>query len=72
VLARLRREWQPDEVATFSAGIAVHRINEEARTTLARADGALYEAKANGRDRVEVARREILPPHLDRRDQAAV
>jgi diguanylate cyclase (GGDEF)-like protein len=70
VLARLRREWQPDEVATFSAGIAVHRVNEEARATMARADGALYEAKSNGRDRVEVARSEILPPHLDRRDQA--
>jgi diguanylate cyclase (GGDEF)-like protein len=70
VLSRLRQEWRPDEVATFSAGIAVHRVNEEARATLARADGALYEAKANGRDRIEVARSEILPPHLDRRDQA--
>jgi diguanylate cyclase (GGDEF)-like protein len=72
VLTRLRREWRPDEIATFSAGIAVHRTNEEARATLARADGALYEAKSNGRDRVEVARSEILPPHLGRRDQAAV
>jgi len=72
VLNRLRREWRPDEIATFSAGIAVHRTNEEARATLARADGALYEAKANGRDRVEVAHSEILPPHLGRRDQAAV
>ncbi|MGH8986909.1 MAG: diguanylate cyclase [Acidimicrobiia bacterium] len=72
VLTRLRRDWRPEEIATFSAGIAVHRNNEEARATLARADGALYEAKANGRNRVEVAHSEILPPHLDRRDQAAV
>ncbi|HEX6311198.1 MAG TPA: GGDEF domain-containing protein [Acidimicrobiia bacterium] len=67
VLTRLREQWRPDEVATFSAGIAVHRIGENAETTLARADRALYEAKANGRDRVEVARNEFLPPHLERR-----
>jgi len=67
VLTRLRQEWRPGEVATFSAGIAVHHVGEEARTTLARADGALYEAKANGRNRVEVARSEVLPPHLERR-----
>ncbi|MGH9032436.1 MAG: GGDEF domain-containing protein [Acidimicrobiia bacterium] len=72
VLTRLRREWRPDEIATFSAGIAVHRVNEEPSATLARADGALYGAKANGRDRIEIARSEILPPHLDRRDQTAV
>jgi diguanylate cyclase (GGDEF)-like protein len=70
VLTRLRQEWRPDEVATFSAGIAVHRVSEDAHTTLARADGALYEAKANGRNRVEVARSEILPPHLERRRDA--
>jgi PleD family two-component response regulator len=54
---------------TFSAGVAVHRVGEDARATVARADGALYRAKANGRDRTEVARSEILPPHLDRRDE---
>jgi GGDEF domain-containing protein len=52
---------------TFSAGVAVHRVSEDAHTTIARADGALYEAKANGRNRIEVARSEILPPQLARR-----
>jgi len=59
VLRRLQRVWRSNEVTTFSAGIAVHRNGETAEATLARADGALYEAKANGRNRMEVARTEI-------------
>ena len=39
---------------TFSAGIAEYRVGESASQVLARADAALYRAKANGRDRVEV------------------
>ncbi|HUF83471.1 MAG TPA: GGDEF domain-containing protein [Acidimicrobiia bacterium] len=59
VLRRLQRAWRRNEVCTFSAGIAVHHDGETPEETLARADGALYEAKANGRNRVEVARSEI-------------
>ena len=40
---------------TFSAGIAQYRTGESAASVLARADAALYRAKAGGRDRVEVA-----------------
>jgi diguanylate cyclase (GGDEF)-like protein len=40
---------------TFSAGIAVWDSHETPEELLARADAALYEAKAGGRDRVTVA-----------------
>jgi diguanylate cyclase (GGDEF)-like protein len=39
---------------TFSAGVAEYRVGETASQVLARADAALYRAKANGRDRVEI------------------
>lgn len=51
VVSRLAESWRrtfPE--ATFSAGVAQHR-GGEVRTTLARADAALYEAKRAGRDR---------------------
>jgi PleD family two-component response regulator len=38
-----------------SVGIAQYRQGESASVLVRRADGALYHAKANGRDRVEVA-----------------
>jgi diguanylate cyclase (GGDEF)-like protein len=66
VVRRLRREWRPAETATFSAGIAVNGSGETAPATLARADAALYEAKAKGRDRVEVARGERPAPRQSR------
>lgn len=50
---RLRDRWQGP--VTFSAGIAVHRAGEAPSTTLARADAAVYQAKARGRDTVVVA-----------------
>jgi diguanylate cyclase (GGDEF)-like protein len=40
---------------TFSAGIAHYRKGDSISGLLHRADGALYRAKARGRDRVEVA-----------------
>ncbi|AMJ55802.1 MULTISPECIES: sensor domain-containing diguanylate cyclase [Stenotrophomonas] len=40
---------------TISIGLAVHRIGESSDETLRRADAALYQAKALGRDRVVVA-----------------
>jgi GGDEF domain-containing protein len=40
---------------TFSAGIAQYRPGEAVSETLARADDALYRAKAGGRDRTETA-----------------
>lgn len=38
---------------TFSAGLAEHRAEDDVDQTLARADQALYQAKAAGRNRVE-------------------
>lgn len=35
----------------FSAGVALHRLGESIEDTIARADEALYQAKAQGRDR---------------------
>lgn len=50
---RLCGGWrQRDPITTFSAGVSVHREGESPERTLARADEALYEAKAAGRDRV--------------------
>ena len=40
---------------TVSIGLAVHRVGESSAETLRRADAALYQAKAQGRDRVVVA-----------------
>jgi diguanylate cyclase (GGDEF)-like protein/PAS domain S-box-containing protein len=55
VTDRLRRAWDEAEpLTTFSAGIAVHTSDAEARQTLARADEAMYRAKRNGRNRTEV------------------
>ena len=53
VVERLRGLW--DGPVTFSVGIAVHRAGDAPSTTLARADEALYEAKANGRNTLVVA-----------------
>lgn len=39
---------------TVSAGVAAYRIGEKVESLMARADEALYEAKAGGRNRVEV------------------
>ena len=40
---------------SVSIGLAVHRAGEAPGETLRRADAALYQAKAEGRDRVVVA-----------------
>jgi diguanylate cyclase (GGDEF)-like protein len=53
VVDRLRQSW--DGPVTFSVGIAVHRSGDAPSTTLARADAAVYEAKANGRNTDVVA-----------------
>ena len=53
VVQRLRERW--DGPVTFSAGIATHRQGDAPSTTLARADAAVYEAKARGRSAVVVA-----------------
>ncbi len=53
VVQRLMDRW--DGPVTFSVGIATHRQGDAPSTTLARADAAVYEAKANGRDQVVLA-----------------
>lgn len=56
VLARVNSLWlELGTPRTWSAGIAVHRPDETATATLARADAAMYEAKRTGRDRTVVA-----------------
>lgn len=56
VVERLRRTWaETAPLTTFSAGIGVHQRGNSPAVTLALADNALYRAKANGRDRTEVA-----------------
>jgi diguanylate cyclase (GGDEF)-like protein len=50
-LQRVRRRWAAHKAATtFSAGVAVHGVDDDAVTTLRRADLALYSAKESGRN----------------------
>jgi putative two-component system response regulator len=51
-LSMLDLRWQP---ITASAGVAELQGNRQARELLEAADGALYQAKESGRDRVEIA-----------------
>lgn len=57
IRARIVRQTFQVETAetsvTVSIGVTVYRTDEDIRETLARADRALYQAKHNGRDRVE-------------------
>lgn len=53
VVRRLHDRWRAQKrVATFSAGVAIVSPGESAHAAVARADGALYQAKHEGRDRV--------------------
>jgi diguanylate cyclase (GGDEF)-like protein len=55
-IERLAQGWRDlDPVTSFSAGVASHFDKEQAAETLARADGALYEAKRSGRNRIVLA-----------------
>ncbi|GAB2504102.1 diguanylate cyclase [Lysobacter humi (ex Lee et al. 2017)] len=54
IRVRVRRDCLRARAVTFSAGIAQHRPGEDAEALLARADAALYRAKAAGRDRTLV------------------
>lgn len=46
---------QPDYQVTVSVGLATHQEHDTVDSMLRRADGALYEAKAQGRDRLITA-----------------
>jgi len=55
VLLLYARDWNafsPGMRVTISAGVATLRDNDTADTFLARADSALYSAKAQGRNRI--------------------
>ncbi|MGI4792722.1 MAG: diguanylate cyclase, partial [Janthinobacterium lividum] len=58
---------QVDQVVTCSGGLAFLRADDTPFSMLARADAALYRAKANGRNRVEEERDDFAP---DERNQA--
>ncbi|MBN1364479.1 MAG: GGDEF domain-containing protein [Syntrophaceae bacterium] len=45
---------------TVSIGLAEHQTNEDIDKTISRADEALYQAKKNGRNRVEVSQYKLL------------
>lgn len=61
MLKRLSGLWNEfDPPTTYSAGVAVYEPGESPAIVLARADAALYRAKTNGRDRVEVSRNDGL------------
>jgi two-component system cell cycle response regulator len=64
LLRRMRRAWNArNPTTTFSAGIAVHDAMRTPGETMRRADTALYEAKATGRDRdVFAAEPEVVLP----------
>lgn len=49
-------QFAPDLHITVSLGVAQHEIGEAASVFFQRADEALYKAKANGRNRLQVAR----------------
>lgn len=53
LVERLRSAWARTGHPTFSAGVAVRDASESADEVVARADRALYAAKAGGRDRIE-------------------
>jgi diguanylate cyclase (GGDEF)-like protein len=44
----------PDLTITVSIGVTVYRLNEDLSKTISRADEALYQAKASGRNRVQL------------------
>ncbi len=63
MVTRLQDAWRSSEPLTsFSAGIAVHLDGASTTATVARADAALYRAKANGRDRIEFAGEQLVVP----------
>lgn len=51
------------DLPTFSAGLAIYKPGETPSSLIERADNALYKAKDNGRNRVEVAENETQEPH---------
>jgi len=52
---RVARSSPELPIVTVSVGLARRQLNESQESLLARADAALYRAKENGRDRVEIA-----------------
>ncbi len=56
---------EQEQIVTSSGGLAFLRETDTALTLIARADAALYKAKAKGRNRIEQARSEVEAPVSD-------
>jgi diguanylate cyclase (GGDEF)-like protein len=71
VLARLRHRWAANAaMTTFSSGIAVHGEGVDVAVTVERADRALYQAKADGRNR-DVVHETVIEVRSDPSDRLA-
>jgi diguanylate cyclase (GGDEF)-like protein len=56
---RLKDSWQHPTV-TFSAGLAAFQKGDTLQSLIQRADEALYRAKSNGRNRIELAEGDVV------------
>jgi diguanylate cyclase (GGDEF)-like protein len=56
---RLKDSWQHPTV-TFSAGLAAFQKGDALQSLIQRADEALYRAKSNGRNRIELAEGDVV------------
>jgi len=60
VARRILTGWHAPENTTISAGVALHEDGVNAQETYDRADKALYEAKANGKDQAKLWVEDLL------------
>lgn len=60
----LRKTTGLDRPVTLSIGVAAHRASDRIEQTLARADSALYRAKGEGRNQIQIAESGLKPQRL--------